>query len=236
VTRQIDSRDLFGGGKHLAGPNIRVAGAEVDESVFLKQVQESEEQSTSLLVDQIREDAAAGGEVALGLVLLSRAFRSLVLAYLGHGVLKGQHELALEAWNDTLYRVYTRIGSYDSRRSSFRTWVVNQARYAALSLLRREARERAVPQHPLPEVAATEPDLPEPLTQREQQAFRRAWGRLTDTERKLLEWRFIHGLRHVEIARKQLSAGLPEEYVRIYVNRSARRLRDFFKEELRTRS
>jgi DNA-directed RNA polymerase specialized sigma24 family protein len=63
-------------------------------------------------------------------------------------------------------------------------------------------------------------ELPEPLTADEQKAIRRAFDKLTDSEQRLLRHRFVSGLGNVEIARLDLS-GIPEEHVRVYVNRAA---------------
>lgn len=181
------------------------------------------------LVQRIRQDKEAANTAAPGLVLMSSAYRPRVIPFLRR-LCFGRDENALEAWNDTLFRVWDKIETFDETKSTFRTWVFNQARYAGMAITRREGRQgRPVPV----EQDRAEDDVPEPRTQREQRALQTGWKRLSETEQEFLKLRFIEGYEPVEIARRFLGGRIPEEHVRVYVNRAVQRLRRFYDEELR---
>ena len=59
--------------------------------------------------------------------------------------------------------------------------------------------------------------------------LRRAWRRLTSTERKLLTLRVLRDLSHREVAREL--GDIPEKHVRVYVARALARLRSYVDEE-----
>jgi RNA polymerase sigma factor (sigma-70 family) len=166
---------------------------------------------------------------------------------------RGDLELAKEAWNDALFRVWSRIEAYDEKRSRFRTWLWNQARYAALDLFRRpwEGREEPFageerskrdergrligdPLHRALDAEAQRlVEDPEPLLPHEIAALRSAWSRLNEPEQRLLHYRYLVGLEPVEIARRGLAGReIPAEHLRVYVNRAAGRMRRFYEEEL----
>ncbi len=164
-----------------------------------------------------------------GLCLLAAVLRGPILRYL-HRWFQGDQEAAIEAWNDTLFRIHSRVESFDSEKKSFVGWCYDQARYAALDLLRGMKRERSLPIGELPDMRdPLSDDFPEPLTGRQERSLQAAWRRLTSTEQKLLRLRYVMGHSNREIA----DAVMPgrEEHVRVYVNRALRRLRRFFEEE-----
>jgi RNA polymerase sigma factor (sigma-70 family) len=68
-----------------------------------------------------------------------------VVGWLEQAFFAGDFQTAEEAWNDTLYRVWSRVEKYDEARSRFTTWVWNQARYAALDLRRKRRTGREIP-------------------------------------------------------------------------------------------
>ena len=226
--------------------SIRVGGAIVGRGAFVAALERSEPEAVRRLVRQIRDDRNADAPYSLGLELASRPFRPVVMAYLLARECRGDVEMAEEAWNDTLFRLYRGIEEYDSTRSRFRTWVVNQARYAAMDLRRKLVRRGKhetlsgdlwsdlagdVPSR-LP--VAVDPDgvIPEPLTVPETRALRQAMSALNETQRKLLWYRFVMEFDHVEIARRRLVDVAEEEYVRVDVNRAARRLAELFHAEM----
>jgi RNA polymerase sigma factor (sigma-70 family) len=232
-----------------------VGGAHVEEATFLGELAVGRREAERVLLRQLSEDVGRNNGYSLALLCIERAFRSRVLGWLTFRWFQGDLALAEEAWDDALYRIWTRNERYDTRRSSFHTWIWNQARYAALDVLRRPYLEGQVvasgdekaPEQPserggrgtgdlladaLQKAAKRESEEPPlPLTKDEVRAVRRAMARLTITEQRLLHFRYVLGLSHVEIARSHMTE-LPEEYVRVYVARSLKRLRRFYAEEL----
>jgi RNA polymerase sigma factor (sigma-70 family) len=226
------------------------------EQAFIGALRRREPEAERQVVRQLREDLRNGGGQARGLSLLQHAFRSAIVGWLQHKWFKGDVRTAEEAWNDTLYRVWTRLEQYDENRSRFPTWVWNQARYAALDLLRKPETGRDIPYareeraddakeqealdplaRGLEEEAKRQFDEPEPLTRMEERAIRQALRRLSNTEQWLLRLRYVHGFRNVDIARQELAGRpLPEEHVRVYVNRAAERLRTYYEQELRSQA
>jgi RNA polymerase sigma factor (sigma-70 family) len=215
-----------------------------DELRFLGELQTREPAAVKRLVDQLRQDVASDQD--RGLVLLSKAYRSRIVGWLNKTYFAGDYERAQEAWNDTLLRVWQRVGSYDETRMGFISWVFSQARYAAQDLLRaiKVGRETAfAPDEEGDEKTAFEREMEaearrgfeetQPLTRREEAALRRARARLNSTQRQLLDLRYVLGLEPVEIARGDLlDRAIPETHIRVYINRAAQRLRRLYEQEL----
>lgn len=217
----------------MGDPYLAVAGRQLLESAFIGALRRREPDATSLLIKQMRQDRIKDDGSDLGLVLLSKAFRGMILSYLNRHWFQSDPESAQEAWNDTLARVYSQIGAYDPTKSTFLTWVFNQARYAALDIrraLRRNAKGMAA--QVIVERGAAHEEMESPLSVTETNALQRAWRRLGERERKLLHLRYVQGYGNVEIARNHFSGDLPEEYVRVYVGRAVRRLKKWYEEEL----
>jgi RNA polymerase sigma factor (sigma-70 family) len=214
------------------GRRIQVGGEFVQEASFLEALVTKEPDATRRLVAQIKTDHERRDKSAPGLVLFSKAFRGKLLGYLRHEWFPGDSGTVEEAWNDTLYRVWSRIDEFDASKSAFLTWATNQARYAALDLRRqrsREAGEELVEE--VEEEETPEKDWAERISERD--ALRRAFRRLSEAERRLLWLRHVEEYKNVEIAREGLAGReLPEEHVRVYVNRAAQRLRKLYEEEL----
>jgi RNA polymerase sigma factor (sigma-70 family) len=210
---------------------ILVDGVPVRESAFVNALRANDKHSAALLVRQLIKDTR-GGTSHLGLVLLSRAFRGLILGYLRSIWFPDDPDTAAEVWNDVLLRVHTRIGDFDPSRSGFLTWLFNQARWAALDTRRKQRRlEDRMSGEEIPDQADEAVEMPHIWTNTEAAAFRRAWKGLTTTERNLLRARFIDGYGHVEIARNQLAGKIPEEHVRVYVSRAVRQFKRLLDEE-----
>jgi RNA polymerase sigma factor (sigma-70 family) len=238
-------------------PTVTVANIKLEEASFIEAIRRGELEPERALARQIRQDFQSRANHAPGLLLLQKAVRSSIVGWLQHGIFGGDHGMAEEAWNDALYRIWSRIERYDESRSRFLTWVWNQARWAALDLRRKPEAGRDIPytgegpkddeeqseaaekridllHKGLEEQAKRQLEEPEPLTRIERRAIKRALGRLTKTEQLLLHLRYVHGFRNVDIARNELlERSIPEEHVRVYVNRAAKRLRKYYDEELR---
>jgi RNA polymerase sigma factor (sigma-70 family) len=161
--------------------------------------------------------------------LFAKAFRGKLFAFLVRDFFEGDEQTALDAWNETLYRVRTRVGSFEPSRSAFRTWAWNQARYAALSLRRNWRRWREM--QGLTDVTDPLADVGDPITAAEQAALYRAFSRLRPRERLLLFYRFVLEWKPRELAAElftEMSAG----QIRVAVHRAVERARRFYLEEL----
>jgi len=211
----------------MTTPRVAVGGRSVDELEFIRQLRAHNEEATRLLVRQIKDDHSASRTDSVGLHLLSRSFRPVVLGYLGRDWFPYDAATAQEVWNDTLFRTYSRIESYDPTRSRFLTWVVNQARYAALDARRHQTRREAR----IYEVPATTDDVT-PLSRVEQRALRRARKRLSPLEARLLQLRVVEECAPRDIATQHFGGDLSAEQVRVYTFRAISRLRKHFEDEL----
>jgi RNA polymerase sigma factor (sigma-70 family) len=241
-------------GSQQSGAILFVGGIQVEEASFIEALRRRDLEAERRLVQQLREDFRNVDRSPRGLLLLQRAFRGSIVGWLQRDLLRGDLQTAEEAWNDALFRVWSRIEQYDEDRSRFLTWVWSQARWAALDLKRKSEARRDIPYageeraaepeggdegidllaRSLEKEAARWVDEPEPATRFEERAIKRALDRVTETEQWLLRLRYVHGFRNVDIARKGLlEHPLPEEHVRVYVNRAAKRLRKYYEEELR---
>jgi excisionase family DNA binding protein len=98
-----------------------VADIEVEEASFIDALRRREVEAERALVRQIRSDFQSGGQHAPGLVLLQKAVRSKIVGTLQHRTFGGDIGMAEEAWNDALYRIWSRIEGYDETRSRFLT-------------------------------------------------------------------------------------------------------------------
>jgi RNA polymerase sigma factor (sigma-70 family) len=201
-------------------------GLTLDDIEAAEAIRRRDPSVTRALVEQIRADAAARVDRSEGLVVLSVVLRSYIVAYLRKHHFRGDDSTVEEVWNDTLLRVYTRIEAFDEHRGSFLTWVFSQATYAAA-----DARRRL--RTPADSVAtSTYDEQPEPMSDAEHRALTHAFARLSVAEQRLLRLRYVFEFRNVEIARERLAGEIPEEHVRVYVNRALTRLRAFFDEAI----
>ena len=200
------------------------------EGDFVQALRNRDQEAEALLVDQLVSDFGEGRD--RGLVLVSRAYRSRLLSYLQR-ICGGDEQAALEAWNDTLLRVHSRVATYDPSRSRFMTWVFNQGRYAALDILRRDRRFRqAGHSHDRSDEIF---EMPAPATASERRCLMKAMSELTETERHLLTLRFVEGFQPAEIARTFGPGGIPDTQIRVYIARAVKRLRDRYLERLANR-
>jgi RNA polymerase sigma-70 factor, ECF subfamily len=165
---------------------------------------------------------------SIGLTLLIRAFQGPVCRFIAVHVANADDVEAL--WEQTLERSWARLDSFDPRRSKLRTWLYNQAHYAMLDYHRERQRLREHP--PLHEVPLDSlSDLTEPLTATEASALKRAFRRLSSTERLLLWARYVEGCPPSKISDAYLDGSIPSHHVKVYVARAAARLRRLFDEE-----
>jgi RNA polymerase sigma-70 factor (ECF subfamily) len=165
---------------------------------------------------------------SLGLALLIRAFQGPVCRFIAVHVASAED--VEELWEQTLERSWARIESFDPRRSKLRTWLYNQAHYAMLDYHRERRRRR---EHPALHEVPYDPlsDLAESLTATEASALKRAFRRLSNTERLLLWARYVEGCPPSKIADSYLDGSIPSHHVKVYVARAAARLRRLFDEE-----
>jgi RNA polymerase sigma factor (sigma-70 family) len=224
--------------KAPAPERIRLGRLYVGRASFLEALLARDPAAERALVRQLREDVANNRDDAPGLFLVQDALRAKILDWLGRKWFRGDPETALEVWNDTLLRVWLRVTKFDENKSSIVTWIHNQAKYAALDAMRRRRKGDSDQEEKPPEGgedSAAEPGLSRrgPSTPEEWEAWDRAYEHLGETERLLLLFRYVLGYRNVEIARDGLAGRpLPEEQVRVYVHRAAKRLRTLYAKEL----
>jgi RNA polymerase sigma factor (sigma-70 family) len=146
------------------------------------------------------------------------------------------HEVVPELVEEALERVYVHVGRYDASRSAFRTWVYEQARYAVIEWAKRQNRERSEPKenvHDVESVDASAVDVEVGITPAERAALRRAMRKLKPTQRELLWWVEVLGLRPVELVRAGVVGDIPENQIKVYVWRARRALQALYETELR---
>jgi RNA polymerase sigma factor (sigma-70 family) len=214
-----------------------------DTAQFLDALRAGDRAAGDWIVRQLLDDVAHARSDSPALLLIQLAFRGKVVGWLTRSRFAGDERLALEVWNDTLFRLWARIEKFDPGRSAFQTWVWNQAKWAALDLKRKVAQsQREIPRGRADEVvdesrqeqeatrAFDEPH--EPLTPAEEEAVRRAMRRLAPAEQWLLRLRYVFGFEPVEIARRELAGrALPEDHVRVYIMRARQKLARLWAEE-----
>jgi RNA polymerase sigma factor (sigma-70 family) len=224
----------------MPGDRVGLGGTTHQRSQLVDKLRRGDKQATDSVVIQLRDEAADNGD-APGLFVVQLAFREPVTRWLQKKGLANEATVA-DIWNDTLLRVHLNVDAFDATRSSFRTWVFNQARYAALDYGRRSRRisdeaeslsdEMVRPRRMREPASYDEDPVVERLDEDQRKALVSAWRRLSDTERELLRLRIVDGYGNVEIARGQLEGRIPEDHVRVYFNRALRRLRQFFDDEM----
>lgn len=188
---------------------------------------ERDSAETTLIVAALRDPATADDALYAIVMCMKRPVQGV----LRHNWLQDEDSVN-EAWTDCLVRVHRRISSFDPLRSSFKTWVFNEAKYAALDLRRRDAQERLqdrATERATPRVETWDDDI-EPLTPRERAGLSRAQRRLTRTERALLDMKYVEGMSYGEIA--EATGVENRDTLRVAVFRAARKLDRMYREEL----
>jgi RNA polymerase sigma factor (sigma-70 family) len=213
-----------------AGSYVSVAGRMVNRAAFIASLRAKNPEATRALVRQIKDDIAHGAEGSRGLELFSEAFRGNILSWLQSRRFPDDPTAAAEVWSETLFRVWRKAGEYDETRSTFLTWAMNQAKWAASEYARRVSRRREVSLTHQFE-AMPEESEPERLTEAQRRAHLHAFTRLTETQQLLVRARYVSGLRHSEIANDVLAGSQSEANVRVYVNRAMAVLRRHYQDE-----
>jgi RNA polymerase sigma factor (sigma-70 family) len=211
----------------MSQATIRLGGKVFDEYEFVERMKKRDPGALALVVGELRTERAMQPKFGVGLYVVSRAFRPLVIGYLLRDWFRDDPESADEAWNEALWRIHTRIEEYDPQRSGLVTWIINQARYAAM-----DAKRRVRAGAPVHERLVVWDDEVAPLTSEEKRALDRARARLTDLENRLLTLRVVEGRTNNEIARDFFDDAYSDLQVRVYVHRAIKRLATFFDEEL----
>jgi RNA polymerase sigma factor (sigma-70 family) len=201
-------------------------------SALVEGVRAGDERAVRSLVEEVLRDRAERRPQSRALALVCAAFRPGIVAFLGRQFFRGDDQTVAEVWNETLERAYFRIERFDSKRSKFSTWLFYQARYVSLDWIRERDRHARLPDLGL-ELQGEH--LADPLSSLmidvQEGALRRAFMRLNEQQQRLLFLRHVLGCRHAEIARHRLSEAVPEDHVRVYVNRATKKLRELYAEE-----
>jgi RNA polymerase sigma factor (sigma-70 family) len=201
-------------------------------SALVEGVRAGDERAVRSLVEEVLRDRAERRPQSRALALVCAAFRPGIVAFLGRQFFRGDDQTVAEVWNETLERAYFRIERFDSKRSKFSTWLFYQARYASLDWIRERDRDARLPDLGLElQIEHLADPLSSLMIDVQEGALRRAFMRLNEQQQRLLFLRHVLGCRHAEIARHRLSEAVPEEHVRVYVNRATKKLRELYAEE-----
>jgi RNA polymerase sigma factor (sigma-70 family) len=232
------SKQMLGPEGNEAVRKIRVGKRFWDPAALAAELDAGNEVVLRDLVLQVRANRAAGAGRPVVLDFVCRSFSRQVRTFLRNKFFQDDATLVEEVWNETLQRVYQRIDRFDSTRSKFSTWLLNQAQYASLDRLRERQRIRAREVLTAPKEIARPQADPAAIVIEEVEgaALRRAFPRMSSLDQEVLVLRHLLGCRFVEIARHRLAGDLPEEHVRVYANRASKRLIKLFEEELATPS
>jgi RNA polymerase sigma-70 factor (ECF subfamily) len=127
--------------------------------------------------------------------------------------------LAEEALQDVFISIWQRAGQYRSERGSALAWLIGIARYRAIDLLRHERGAPVLmPEPPESDVAAEVAEMP-PAGE----MIERCLGRLSSDQQQCLQFAYISGRSHQEIA--QLT-GNPLGTVKSWIRRALVSLRE----------
>jgi len=185
--------------------------------------------------EELAARAGKGDERAFEL-LVARCWDSL--ARFAAAAVGGDPELAEEAAQDALYRIYSALPRFRGD-SAFRTFAYRVCRNAAVDALRRRQRERrrdrpgdgaqAAGSDPLLDAEASYPGPEECLLRAsEEEAVRRAMGRMPEEGRSLVYLKEVEGLGVAELA---AVLGVPGGTVKSRLSRARDRLRALLKED-----
>jgi RNA polymerase sigma factor (sigma-70 family) len=197
-------------------------------------LQHGDDRAVAEVVQQIVRDREERRPHSETLLAICGAFRPRIFAFLRKEFFGKDEPTVEEVWNDTLERVYAGVERYDRSKAKFSTWLFNQARYVALDQIRALERYRRFEDLPgdVRPVAPHIDPLESVLREFDEVALRRAFLGLPGPEQKLLFLKHVLGCRHVEIGRNRLAEHVPEDHVRIYVNRISEKLRRLYQEVL----
>jgi RNA polymerase sigma-70 factor (ECF subfamily) len=145
----------------------------------------------------------------------------------------GDRQLAEDAYQEVWVKVMRAIGTYDSKRSSFRAWLYRIARNAVIDLTRREATRAAASldapagHDGWPAIASARSSAPGPDRHSEGRAMIRdlqnALQELSERQRSAVLLRHQQGLTYTEIA---ATLDVPEGTAKTLVHRGVLSLRE----------
>jgi RNA polymerase sigma-70 factor (ECF subfamily) len=134
----------------------------------------------------------------------------------------GQAVLAADATQEAFVQIWRQAHRYDRERGGPEAWMIGIARYRALDIVRRQARE--VPGYEPEDLAEDAPDaLTMLINTAEGAALHRCLGQLEEDRRRLVLMAFIDGLSHSELA---LRLSVPLGTVKSWIRRSLVSLRE----------
>lgn len=127
--------------------------------------------------------------------------------------------LAEEALQDVFISIWQRAGQYRSERGGALPWLIGIARYRAIDLLRHERGAPVLMPEPPETELATEALEPPAAGDR----IERCLGRLTTDQQQCLQFAYVSGRSHQEIARL---TGSPLGTVKSWIRRGLVSLRE----------
>lgn len=125
-----------------------------------------------------------------------------------------QPALASDAVHDAFVQVWQRSARFDPSRGHAEAWLASLLRYRAIDILRRRSREFYG--HERTDEPDTAPDAFAQLAERaDGQALHRCLDGLEDTQRRAVQFAFMDGLSHTELAaRLDAPLGTVKSWVR----------------------
>src|SRR5690349_5770996 len=99
-----------------------------NESHIASALASKDRAATRTVLSLLRDESEA--KRSAGVRIVVRAFASRLRAFVSP-IVGGDPEIADEVVNETFLRIALRIGGFDPTRAAFRTWVYQQAKYAA---------------------------------------------------------------------------------------------------------
>jgi len=125
-----------------------------------------------------------------------------------------QPSLAADAVHDAFVQIWQQAGRFDPGRGSAEAFLVSVARYRALDIIRRQARE--TPGYEPPEQEDASPDaLAQLVSTAEGAALQRCLALLDGERRRIIIMAFVDGLSHSELAeRTKMPLGTLKSWIR----------------------
>jgi RNA polymerase sigma factor (sigma-70 family) len=209
---------------------VRLGGEYVEIEKLREEFRQRGSGLTSLVVRLLQGTSREQEEA---LYAIQRALRGAVRSVLRKHWFRDDRSID-DVWVRVLVRVQKRADRFDPKLSAFATWVINQAKFAALDYRREQAGEWRQERRSL-ELPRQRPhewdDEYEPLGDDEKTCLRRAKGKLSGTQRRLLEMRYEEGLSYDEI-RERTGITTSTDNLRVNTHRATKKLRELYEAEL----